>query len=127
MKDKPLRPLLAIRKYCLSCAGRPKDVRLCNTPDCSLYPFRQGKNPNRAGIGVGVRDKNGQFKAIFASPAGEFKENNGKKTVDKAKANLINQGAKNGGSKISKINMVKKGKIQIRESAEKIVVTLTKE
>jgi len=26
-------------------------VRDCKIPDCVLYPFRMGKNPNRAGIG----------------------------------------------------------------------------
>ncbi len=39
--------LQAIRAKCLKCVGgRPKDVRNCAFTDCSLYPFRLGKNPN---------------------------------------------------------------------------------
>lgn len=50
-------PLKAIRAKCIDCsAGVAKEVRECVVTDCSLYPFRMGKNPNRAGIG-------GEFKA----------------------------------------------------------------
>lgn len=48
---KVLSPVKSIRKHCLRCAERPRDVRLCGITDCYLYPFRMGKNPNRAGIG----------------------------------------------------------------------------
>jgi len=51
MEEKHLTPLKAIRIKCLECAGRPKEVRLCETSGCSLYIFRMGKNPNRSGIG----------------------------------------------------------------------------
>lgn len=45
---KPLTPVSAIRKYCISCCcGQLKEVKICNLPDCELYPFRMGKNPNR--------------------------------------------------------------------------------
>ena len=44
-------PIKSIRLKCLECAGRPKDVRNCSVEDCSLYIFRMGTNPNRAGIG----------------------------------------------------------------------------
>ena len=47
---KHLTPLKAIRKHCLACAKRPKDVRLCDTPDCYLFPFRMGHNDARKGI-----------------------------------------------------------------------------
>jgi len=34
----------AIRERCLNCsAWMPKEVRNCEFPDCSLYPFRSGK------------------------------------------------------------------------------------
>ena len=47
-----LTPLKAIRAKCLDCmCDQPKEVRLCPSTDCPLYPFRMGKNPNRAGIG----------------------------------------------------------------------------
>lgn len=45
-------PLKAIRLKCLDCmCGNPVEVRLCPCDDCSLYPYRFGHNPNRAGIG----------------------------------------------------------------------------
>ena len=31
--------------------GGQKQVRLCETADCPLFPYRFGKNPNRKGIG----------------------------------------------------------------------------
>lgn len=46
-----MTPLQAIRAKCLDCCcGQAKEVRLCVCPDCSLFPFRFGKNPNRAGL-----------------------------------------------------------------------------
>jgi hypothetical protein len=29
--------------------GSSKEVRLCNIPECSLFPYRLGKNPARGG------------------------------------------------------------------------------
>ena len=47
-----MTPLKAIRKKCLECCcGQYKEVRLCPSKDCSLYPFRFGNNPNRLGTG----------------------------------------------------------------------------
>jgi hypothetical protein len=48
---KKITPLKAIRAHCLSCAGRPKEVRLCQSFTCNLYPYRMGTNPLRRGIG----------------------------------------------------------------------------
>jgi hypothetical protein len=49
---KCLTPVKAIRAKCLECVGgRPSLVRLCDSETCSLYTYRFGKNPNRAGIG----------------------------------------------------------------------------
>lgn len=55
MNDKKsLTPLKAIRAKCLDCVcGQANEVRLCPCTDCSLYPYRFGKNPHRAGIGSG--------------------------------------------------------------------------
>jgi hypothetical protein len=40
--------LKAIKLYCLDCSGCSKgEVRACRHTKCYLYPFRQGKNPNR--------------------------------------------------------------------------------
>ena len=55
---KTLTPLKAIRANCLDCAaGQPSEVRSCVIPECPLFPYRFGKNPNRKGIGL----KNGRF------------------------------------------------------------------
>ena len=39
-------PLQAIRSYCLECScGSANTVKECSADDCSLYPYRFGKNP----------------------------------------------------------------------------------
>lgn len=49
MMEKRLTPMRAIRLKCLDCmGGSPKYVKECNTPDCSLFIYRLGKNPARA-------------------------------------------------------------------------------
>ena len=49
---KYLTPVKAIRAACLDCSCRqPQEVKLCVIPDCQLYPYRFGTNPNRKGIG----------------------------------------------------------------------------
>ncbi len=53
-------PLRSIRAYCRDCqAEYLKAVRECEFRDCKLYPYRMGRNPNRAGIGkIGNLSKN---------------------------------------------------------------------
>lgn len=42
-----MTPIRAIRAKCLDCmCGQANEVKLCPCTDCSLYPFRLGKNPN---------------------------------------------------------------------------------
>lgn len=44
-------PLKSIRAKCLECSNQQKgEVLNCQITDCSLYPFRLGKNPNRKRI-----------------------------------------------------------------------------
>ena len=46
-----MTPLKAIREKCLDCCGgQAREVKLCPCPDCTLYPFRFGRNPNREGL-----------------------------------------------------------------------------
>lgn len=46
--EKQTNPLKAIRKKCLDCCcGSVHEVDLCVCTDCSLYPFRHGRNPYR--------------------------------------------------------------------------------
>lgn len=56
--EKRLTPIKAIRAKCLDCmVESSKEVRLCNIPECSLFPYRLGKNPARAKKGKGqVKD-----------------------------------------------------------------------
>ncbi len=66
-------PVKAIRCKCLGCQGdSPSQVRLCNDVDCSLYPYRMGKNPARAGIG----GRKGGFSTKSASQVGVLVDNN---------------------------------------------------
>lgn len=47
-----LTPVKAIRKKCLDCCcGSSIEVKECVLTDCSLHPYRLGKNPNRKGKG----------------------------------------------------------------------------
>lgn len=47
-----MTPLKAIREKCLDCVcGVTVEVRRCVCINCPLFPFRFGRNPNRAGIG----------------------------------------------------------------------------
>ena len=48
MRAKHITPLRAIRFKCLDCCcGNSYEVKMCACENCSLYPFRLGKNPNR--------------------------------------------------------------------------------
>ena len=45
---RDLTPLKAIRAKCLDCSGGSiHEAKLCVIPECSLHPFRFGKNPFR--------------------------------------------------------------------------------
>lgn len=46
-----LRPLQVIKEHCIACGGHEEHPRDCKVTECELFPFRLGKNPNRAGIG----------------------------------------------------------------------------
>jgi len=51
MEEKKITPVKAIRLKCLDCCcGSAHEVKLCVATQCPLYPYRFGKNPNRAGI-----------------------------------------------------------------------------
>ena|GEM_PF-1843608 len=63
IEAKKITPLKSIRKYCLACSSRPKDVRECQSADCPLYQYRMGNNPARSGIGPDKHLRNGCFAA----------------------------------------------------------------
>lgn len=47
-----IRPLTVIKDHCKQCGGWEENPRDCQVTDCALFPFRLGKNPNRAGLGM---------------------------------------------------------------------------
>jgi hypothetical protein len=52
---KKIKTLKAIRSKCLECCcDSANEVNLCTVPNCGLFQFRFGKNPNRAGMGPKV-------------------------------------------------------------------------
>ena len=56
--SKNLTPLRSIRIYCRQCSGEsPKEVKLCPIPNCSLFPYREGHNPLRRGVGGAFHSK----------------------------------------------------------------------
>ena len=45
-EQKRLSPIKAIKAKCLDCCcGNRNEVKECVITDCSLYPYRLGKNP----------------------------------------------------------------------------------
>jgi hypothetical protein len=45
--SKRLTPVKAIRAFCVECTcGDTEWIRECPSTDCSLFPYRMGKNPN---------------------------------------------------------------------------------
>jgi len=71
MEEKRISPLKAIRLKCLDCScGSSNEVKLCPAEKCPLYPFRFGKNPNRAGL-----VNNGCFGARAGGSESEISEN----------------------------------------------------
>ena len=52
---KKLTPMKAIRAKCLDCSGdSPKEVRLCEMSECSLYSYRLGKRPKKSQVASGI-------------------------------------------------------------------------
>ena len=47
-----LRPLAVIKNHCAECNGDSGHARDCELESCALHPFRNGHNPNRAGMGM---------------------------------------------------------------------------
>lgn len=66
-----MTPMKAIRAKCLDCCcGSSNEVRSCTVEKCPLYPFRFGKNPNRAGIG----NHNAPFSSQILNSAQDLEE-----------------------------------------------------
>ncbi len=59
-EKKPM--LKVIREKCLDCCcEQPSEVRLCTCTDCSLWPYRMGKNPfSNSGGNIATLRKNAE-------------------------------------------------------------------
>ena len=68
MEERRTTPLKAIRAKCLDCCGGSvAEVKRCPCADCSLYPYRFGKNPRRSGVinkGSFLPKNNGSIRAL---------------------------------------------------------------
>ncbi len=49
-----MQPLMAIREFCINCAGSGKLVRVCKTQDCHLFPLRFGSEPAESPVIVEI-------------------------------------------------------------------------
>jgi len=47
--------------------GTSQAVKKCEFPECSLYPYRLGKNPNRKGVSKGTPENLKNYKKITVS------------------------------------------------------------
>jgi hypothetical protein len=71
-----MTPIKAIKKFCLACAGSRAGVKRCQGAECSLFPYRLGKNPARQGIGglktlpSWLRNPNSTMEMKKENPAG---------------------------------------------------------
>jgi hypothetical protein len=53
-----MSPCQAIKLWCYECSGFDRsEVRNCPDKKCPLWPYRQGKNPNRKGKGGFGKEK----------------------------------------------------------------------
>jgi hypothetical protein len=58
LKFRAQNPLTAVREKCIDCCcGDTSEVRKCVAIDCSLWPFRMGKNPFRKKRELSTKEK----------------------------------------------------------------------
>lgn len=120
-----LPPVKAIREYCKTvCAESPKEIRLCTTPTCPLYPYRMGKNPARAGVGVGRRGPEGFFLAGPTRSTGGIMQGKDSGGMDWGSATSIVPGANGKKSRTSEVE-VSNGEVRIRKTAYGLTIKLT--
>ena len=120
-----LPPVRAIKKYCRAiCAGSPKETRLCPVSDCPLYPYRQGKNSARAGIGGGRRGPRGVFLPQNSHSESENLIMTPKERLDKSDSVLVHSGSNKSSCAISKVR-VSQGEVRIEETSSGLLIRLT--
>lgn len=72
-----MTPMKAIRLKCLDCCcGSSTEVKLCPAPDCTLWVYRSGHNPARAGLGgKGSNAKKANSSIISEAKEASYEEN----------------------------------------------------
>lgn len=86
-----LTPMKAIRAKCLDCCcGSSHEVSLCPCPDCSLFPYRFGKNPNiklsesrKAELAANFKKSPSYQGDSARDPTGEGKDTHGREVEEK--------------------------------------------
>ena len=120
-----ISPLKAIRKHCLTCSKRPKDVRLCSTSDCYLFPFRMGHNPARKRIGRLKSVTRSTLESITPNSMTNSDEIKAKTSYAMSKSISPNQVAS--GKEIRLLKMEAQGRIQICREGKEILIKVTTE
>ena len=122
MKEKPLTPIRAIRFHCLHCAGRPKDVKECQTTECCFFRYRMMENPARKGIG-GRPSHNKHSKSLpKLEKRGEIRVDCQEMKSDMAPSVKPQEGANN-----KEITSVGKGNFKIKKTSKGFIIRLEQE
>ncbi len=116
-----LPPTKSMRKYCLErCEIEKKRVRLCRDGSCPLYPYRLGRQPNRAGIGGQISS----FQKKAQSSRGSAEKPGQGSDLDSSAA----LGAFNAENALGKSGLNARGQIMITKLGEQgLVITLKTE
>ncbi|MDP8299174.1 MAG: hypothetical protein P9L88_04660 [Candidatus Tantalella remota] len=120
-----MTPLKAIRAYCKQCAGRPKEVRLCQVEECPLFEYKMGKNFARKGVGPGRVIKKTISNDKKNDSAKDFMHKNDYEGRHMAYTTLPVRGAIKEQLPIGSIRVIKKGKIDIEEVGDGVVIKIT--
>lgn len=116
-----LTPVKAIREYCKkTCAGSPKEVRLCPVSECPLHPYKMGTQPSRSGIGGGPRSPRG----IFLSRNSHTTAKNPIMTPNMGKSSRAHHGSTMREFEGSEIEETK-GQIRIEKTSSGLLIRLT--
>jgi hypothetical protein len=52
LRSVKLTPMKAIRYFCVECVGwNVSLISICSDTNCPLFPYKSGRNPQRAGTG----------------------------------------------------------------------------
>ena len=120
-----LTPVKAIREYCKkTCAGSPKEVRLCPVSECPLHPYKMGTQPSRSGIGGGPRNSSGVFLNRESHTTAENPIISPREGLGMGNAISVHSGSNMNGSGGPKIE-VSQGEVRIEKTSSGLLIRLT--